>query len=395
MPGASVRVLGIEVAQAIQNLDNRAPLIRGKDTVVRLYLQPTGFAKKQSIQGELAIAPSPGAPAQYVASANTIELGGSTASALKQQRGELKASLNFMLPADVLRWNAISIQVKRILSQGGEVPVVSGPELTLPLMEAPPLRVRAVGLRYKWTKPDGTTVDVSPEAFHFDFLKSFITRAYPVAELRWSQVVVQANPLFAPPFSGPTTDDGDDPLWRSKLDLAHNQLAAIRAKDIEGGVDPRTHYYGLVSDASAGLFFRGAAKDIPEAPDPSVVAVGPVGDPQQYGGLKWDRERSFAGWYGAHELAHTFGRFHPGFCNQDASDRDFPYADGRIGDNQHGDMVGLDMGDPALNLPMQVMKNDVCHDIMTYCDYQWVSSYSYQAILERLREEDIKFAPIA
>ena len=76
MPGASVRVLGIEVAQAIQNLDNRAPLIRGKDTVVRLYLQPTGFAKKQSIQGELAIAPSPGAPAQYVASANTIELGG-------------------------------------------------------------------------------------------------------------------------------------------------------------------------------------------------------------------------------------------------------------------------------------------------------------------------------
>jgi hypothetical protein len=236
-------------------------------------------------------------------------------------------------------------------------------------------------------------VNVSPEAFQFDFLRSFLLRAYPVAAIEWSQLVVQANPLFAPPFSGPLDADDNDPLWLGKLDLAHNQLSAIRAKDVDSGADPRTHYYGLVSDASSGLFFRGAAKDVPQTADPTIVAVGPAGDPRQYSAFKWDKNRTFGDWYGAHELAHTFGRFHPGFCNQDASDQRFPYSDGRIGDGAHGDMVGLDFGNSDLGLAMSAMDNQTCHDIMTYCDYQWMSAYSYQAILARLREEAIQFAP--
>jgi hypothetical protein len=122
------------------------------------------------------------------------------------------------------------------------------------------------------------------------------------------------------------------------------------------------------------------------------VAVGPVGDPSQYSSLSWDKTRSYGGWYGTHELSHTFGRYHPGFCNQDASDASFPYPDGRIGDDAHGDMVGLDLGDAALDIPMQALGNETWLDIMTYCDFQWISSYSYQAVLERLRQEDAQFA---
>jgi hypothetical protein len=130
-------------------------------------------------------------------------------------------------------------------------------------------------------------------------------------------------------------------------------------------------------------------------PNPSVVAVGPVGDPKQYPSFGWDTDSSYGDWYGSHEISHTFGRFHPGFCNQDASDTTFPTADGRIGDVANGDMVGLDIGDSALNLPMRPMANETCHDIMTYCDNQWISAYSYQAILKRLVEEDTAFQPIA
>jgi len=148
----------------------------------------------------------------------------------------------------------------------------------------------------------------------------------------------------------------------------------------------------MISDASAGLFFRGAAKDIPAAPDPSVVAVGPTGNPRQYPGLQWDTSASYGGWYGTHELSHTFGRYHPGFCGQDASDPTFPYPEGRIGDGGHGDMVGFDTGDSALGLPMRAMANDHSHDIMTYCDYQWISSYTYLAVLDRLRQEVAQFA---
>jgi hypothetical protein len=32
---------------------------------------------------------------------------------------------------------------------------------------------------------------------------------------------------------------------------------------------------------------------------------------------------------------------------------------------------------------------------MTYCDDQWISSYSYLAVLDRLRDEDARFAPTA
>jgi hypothetical protein len=391
--GSSIRILGLEATQVIQNLANQVPLIKGKPTVVRVYVNPIGFSKTTNIQGEIAVAPSPGAPVKYIGSSNTIRVSGAAYPDLGSQRRKLDSSLNFVLPAEILQWNGISVQVNRIFTASGDVTTTNGPTVTLGFDDAPVLRVKAIGLRYVWTKSDGTTSNVSPEAFQFDYLRSFLLRAYPVSAIEWSQLVVQANPLFAPPFSGPLTPDGEDPLWLSKLDLAHNQLSAIRAKDIDSGTDPRTHYYGLVSDASAGLFFRGAAKDVPQAPDPTIVAVGPAGNPQQYGGLKWDRNRTFGDWYGAHELAHTFGRFHPGFCDQDASDPGFPYSDGRIGDDANGDMIGLDVGNPELDLERSAMDNQTCHDIMTYCDYQWMSAYSYQAILARLKEEDARFAP--
>lgn len=58
-------------------------------------------------------------------------------------------------------------------------------------------------------------------------------------------------------------------------------------------------------------------------------------------------------------------------------------------------MIGVDMGDPSLGIPMRVMANESCHDIMTYCDNQWISAYSYRAILDRLSAEDTLFAPAA
>jgi hypothetical protein len=391
--GASVQILGLEVTQSVQNLQHAVSLIRGKQTVVRVYLQASGFTTKQTLRGEIAVALSPGAPAKYVASANAVSVSAASPPDLAAQRRDVDLSLNFILPTETLNWASLAITVNHIRSATGDVPFTGPGSVAVQLNDAPPLRIKAVGLRYVWTKPDGTTAEVSPEAFHFDYLRSFLTRAYPVASLQWSQLVIEADPAFGPPFSGPTSPDGDDPLWRGKLDLAHNQLAAVRAKDIEAGTDPRTHYYGVVSDASAGLFFRGAAKAVPQTPDPSVVAVGPTGNPRQYPSLSWDRDASYGDWYGTHELSHTFGRFHPGFCNQDASDPTFPYPDGRIGDAAHGDMIGLDVGDASLNLPMVALSNESAHDIMTYCSDQWMSSYSYEAVLARLRLEDTQFAP--
>jgi hypothetical protein len=220
---------------------------------------------------------------------------------------------------------------------------------------------------------------VAPEAVHFSFLRSYLKRAYPCGQLEWSQIVVDAD--FTAPF------DADTPT------NCNAQLAAMRSREVSHaeneGVDVRTHYYGIVSDAFGRNFMRGLAYDIPGEPRPDIVASGPAGTP---GGYNSDTDLSYADWYGAHEIGHTFGRFHPGFPGpdqpngQDASDPTFPYPDGRIS-GAGADYVGFDVGDHELGLPMLVLAGETTHDVMTYRENQWVSAYTYAAILARLDAE--------
>jgi len=160
----------------------------------------------------------------------------------------------------------------------------------------------------------------------------------------------------------------------------------MRSREVSAGVDARTHYVGLVDDDSGRNFMRGRASDIPGLPAPDTVCSAPVGRP---GGFAGDHDESYADWYGAHELAHTFGRYHPGFPvgEQDQSDLTFPYKDGLI--THANDLcIGLDLGDVNLGLPARALDGTLHHDVMTYAASQWVSEYTFNAILERLRLED-------
>src|SRR5207237_5618983 len=139
------------------------------------------------------------------------------------------------------------------------------------------------------------------------------------------------------------------------------QLAAIRAQDVAAGVDKRTHYYGMVADG--GFFMRGFAAGIPGQPDPSVVASGPTG-PNSWG---WDFDGSYGDWYGGHELGHTFGRKHPGFCGESHDDPSSPYPAGQLASSDSS-FVGFDVGDGGLNIPMAALPGTKWHDFMTYCN---------------------------
>ena len=131
---------------------------------------------------------------------------------------------------------------------------------------------------------------------------------------------------------------------------------------------------------------RGRASDIPGLPSPDTVCSSPVGLP---GGFAGDNDESYADWYGAHELGHTYGRYHPGFPpgQQGKDDPNFPYAGGRISD-ANDLCMGFDTGDCTLQLPERALDGESHHDIMTYAANQWVSDYTFTAILDRLRLED-------
>lgn len=384
--GIGLEVLGFEVTQAIQNMAHAVRLIAGKTTVVRVYVQPRGLTSNMRVRGEIVISTTPGAPGSYTASANEISLRATQHPTLAEQRRDAALTLNFVLPSPPV--GPISIRLKRIqpVLGGNDFPILPADEMKVEFAAAPILRMRVLGFRYTDPKQNPPQ-KFAPDATHFDHLKSYLTRAYPSQGLDWSQAVVDAPTNFVPPFSGQQLPDGSDPLWWALLGILHQQLLTIRQADIDAGWDPRTHYYGLVSDHSG--FFRGASNDVPTAPAPNTIAVGPCG---KAGAGFWDDDGSYGDWYGAHELAHTFGRFHPGFCDQSSDDPHFPHPGGALSDAGQ-DCVGFDVGDASLNLPMRAYPRENWNDFMTYCDRQWVSKYTYDGLFDRLVAEDSLFAP--
>ena len=119
-------------------------------------------------------------------------------------------------------------------------------------------------------------------------------------------------------------------------------------------------------------------------PDPSVVASGPTGS-NSWG---WDFDGSYGDWYGGHELGHTFGRFHPGSgCGESSDDPNYQYIFGQLANYDAG-CVGFDVGDAALGIAMAAYPGTAWHDVMTYCNNQWLSDYTYNRVRNRLADED-------
>ena len=373
-PG-EVRVEGIEITQAIQDMNHSVTLVAGKATVVRVYLsRPSGTNIK--VRGEIAVRRTPGGPAQMVPSLDTVQLKSGQAADLRAMREDVRFSLNFRLPPALTAEGKIFVQLVALKNAAtGALVTCIGCEavVNVSFKASSPLRIKLIRLRYKTTNPPATHV---ASAADLALIKSWLRRAYPVPEVVSAVSTVDAN--FGPPF------DLEDPVTEetsNDCDDANAQISAIRNLDISGNGDKRTHYYGLVADS--GGFMRGGANVIPASANPAAVASGPCG-PDDFG---WDKDGSYGDWYTGHELGHTFGRKHIGICGETADDPAFPFADGQLSDAD-GRFVGLDVGDPTLSVPMAALPGTQWHDVMTYCQKQWLSSYTYEAIRRRLLKED-------
>ncbi|MFH8386572.1 hypothetical protein ACH4E7_37545, partial [Kitasatospora sp. NPDC018058] len=65
----------------------------------------------------------------------------------------------------------------------------------------------------------------------------------------------------------------------------------------------------------------------------------------------------------------------------------YPFQNGQLADTPDS-FCGFDVGDPHLNLPMAAKPGVDWHDVMTYCNFQWPSSYTYEGIRQRLVAEN-------
>ncbi|MFJ9842188.1 hypothetical protein ACIRYZ_17240 [Kitasatospora sp. NPDC101155] len=355
----------LEVTQSIQNLQHGVTLIAGKVTVIRAYVNGAN-GPATGVTGTVTLLRSPTDPPITVSSANTVSLDPTAHKDVPTRRADANLSLNFILPPPLTAAGPLTVSTVSLTDTltGAAVPCDGAAAgTTVRFWDTPPLRVRVLGLRYTMGTPP---VTYTPRDIDYNFLISWLKRAYPVADvIEAPHAIIDAT--ATPPFQCTDTNA---------------QLAAIRALDISAGGDRRTHYVGQVADG--GFFLRGCASGVPVTPDPTTVASSPCGA-ATWG---WDFDGSYADWYGGHELGHTYGRKHPGFCGESQDDlQNYPFQKGQLA-NTPDSFCGFDVGDPQLNLPMAAKPGVDWHDVMTYCNFQWPCSYTYEGIRQRLVDED-------
>lgn len=359
-----------EVTQGVQDVNNGVPLIAGRTTWVRVYAT-VAQGSQTALRARIRISPAGGgAPAVYLSDAKTLVPGAVPA------RGDYGSSLNLRLPDGWSPAGLARIEVAALIDGAGRAVECIGCGVAHPVEVRPSeeLRVHVFGVVY----PVGNRyVQVDQE--HFDRLESWLARAFPVSRVR---MVRRALELQRP--------------WNPNNKYTCNEINTLLSdwRSQDEGVDPRTRYYAMISDdGNIARFVGGCSSDPYVVASPSVVATGPAGSPSIFSGIPggeaftWDADGSYADWYGAHEIGHTFGRRHPGYCgNQVKHDTEYPYQGGAIGGariNGGADEVfGLDGG------VMTVLDPSAWFDVMSYCSNLWVSAYTYRGLADRMAREN-------
>lgn len=391
LPLTNLRVTGLSITQGIQKPDNSVVLIQGRRTFVRLFVQSDGPA----VSGVTARLEELDSNNQVIDSLLPVNSVGTTITVRPApQRANLNDSFLFELPWS---WINSGLRLRGVLNPYHAPPQASYANNTMTVgpftfNPSPALKVQFIAWEFNFNN-----TFYAPR-FVKDIIQtySWVLRAYPLASklvfddsstpgfhpnlwFNWDDAlgprVNQTDPscqdLLVKNGDGTTTDNRN--LCASRY--ADIQMAAMRT---ENGISPKRFFYGFISD---GLKFpRG------QACCADAVSAGPAGS----GTWGWDTDGSYADWYAGHEIGHTLGRGHPaagGYvskdnpgCGQSRDDFSYPYSGAQIGADDNSE--GFDAGDPSLGIPRAIYPGTVWHDVMSYCNNQWMSDYTYKGMYD-------------
>ncbi len=327
------RVLGLSVealylTQSVQTMNRSVPLVAGRDAYLRVFLrgdQPSFYPAKARVHLYH------GGVLQE--SADLAADGDSIPTEVRE--ANYSGSWNAMIPARLVR-PGLSVVVEA--DPGRVVPLKEGSQLRYPatgtlaldVQTVPKLWVRLVPIRQT---RQGTTGNASA-LNKADWVRDLVAM-FPVAEY---DVDVRT------PYATSTTASTGN-AWEQMIE----EIYALRVAD---GND--RYYYGVLTHPG-GV---------------GIAGIGFIGYPTAVG---YDALPAGAGTL-AHELGHNMGREHAPCGGPAGPDPAFPYAGGGIG--VHGfDVFRSDAKSPLL-----------AKDLMSYCEPEWISDYTYKAVLQyRLR----------
>ena len=378
----------IEVSQSVQDSNNTVPLIAAtsagaKTTYARAYLSEAGTpAGVSRVSGTLtAVRPDGTRPPGPISIPSLNEVAVRPGQTLEAARASLAGSLNFELPPEWQEAGRLHLELGHLEIEGSQSnfpcegctnPGVGGPA-RVHFHSVPPMHIWLLSVPYE--ESAGAT-PAAPSQFDQEMLASWLRRAYPSADIQISEMTMPVQPE-AP---GALDEDGNRVRPGFLCDEMNERINAFVATT--AAEEPHSRFYGMVSDQNKH-FMRGCSEI------GGQVGSGPAGS-KSWG---WDFDGSYADWYGGHEIGHMFGRLHPGYCKASEDDHSYPYPGGLIGGAAFNPQM-LDTGDAALGgepdkIPAQVGDwRTGWHDVMTYCEKEWVSDYTYRGILQNLCAHD-------
>jgi hypothetical protein len=334
----------VELARAgVTATTRNAPILAGRDAVVRAYVSATSYPR--TITGELEVREGARVVAVHTASATL---------ARASDDADASSVLAFELPAAEVTSGA-SLLV-RLVDPAGESPGASHPA-RLP-RDGSALALGAeddgeglhlVIVPMRWDSDgSGRLPDVS-DAWLMQ-VRALLTALYPIVDLR-----IDVHEVV--PWSGGTT-------WSGSADFGdiNSALLDLRMSD---RAPQSAYYYGLVApdvdfDSYCGGSCVTGQSYVTDAPEDGDFRVG--------SGVGFGTEDS--AWTLAHEVGHEHGRYHAP-CDTSGADADYPYDGGEIG------VWGYDPRTRRFQPPSST------YDFMGYCDPQWISDYTWSAMFER------------
>jgi hypothetical protein len=326
-PSVNLRIEGMYLTQSTQRLGGSVPLIAGREGYLRV------FVVASSANSGLR----PGVRVRFFrngAPAGEERISGSGAPPVSMQEGTLGSSWNIRLPASRIQ---PGLAILADVDPDNAVPETnegdnrfpsSGSALALTVRAVPQTAIRFVPVRISANGLQGSVGNPNERL-------ALARRMFPLAGVSTDVRSVYTT-------SSPPPDPSDPQIGWNEI------LSEIDALRVTEGSN-RTYYGVLRLDYSVG-----------------IVGTAFVGVPSAIG---TDNDSDFERVL-AHELGHTWGRWHSPCGNPGGLDPNdpYPYPNGEIG------VYGFDV-------PAGSLKPPFTPDIMSYCLRPWISDHTYQRVL--------------
>jgi hypothetical protein len=370
----SVKFQHVEITQGIQDSENSVPMVAGKRTFLKYYVERDTNVTLKTIDGSLKISQPSTQPITITSIDKIVASDVSLGDSLGAKRVSEGSQLTFEIPIEWTIKGKIFAELSNLIADDGAKINCTGCSSPLPIIFAatPTLRILLVGLRYERGKST-----FEPRDIDYQSVISWLRRAYPTGSIEVQRAI--KDWLAPTPF-----DEG-----QAACSNANSFLDTIKQRDKRY---LQFHYFGLVYDGGQSTNRMVGCAKSPSKPNSYASASGPAGSAtaQDRATFFFDRSQSYAGRYAGHEIAHTLGlRHHESGCGDLGLDPSWPFPKARkqIGTSSKP-YVGFDGGDSSLNIRRRLYPWATTGDIMTYCGEVWPSAYAYFALCVGLSGEN-------